>query len=79
LLRSTVIAIAGGCCVAGVRGDYRIMANQEIRIGIPELRVGVPFPTIALEIIALRRCAKHFPSMLYGGATFSPGAPLTRV
>jgi enoyl-CoA hydratase/carnithine racemase len=64
-------AIAGGCVLA-CAADYRIMANQEIRIGIPELRVGVPFPTIALEIMRFVAAPKHFPSMLYGGATFSP-------
>src|SRR5262249_50576216 len=35
-------AIAGGCVLA-CAADYRVMAKGETRIGIPELRVGVPF------------------------------------
>ena len=43
-------AIAGGCLVA-CACDRRLMAAGKGRIGLPELRVGVPFPTLALEIL----------------------------
>jgi len=42
-------AIAGGMILSSAC-DYRIMARGA-RIGIPELRVGVPFPLVALEIV----------------------------
>ncbi len=41
-------AVAGGCALA-CAADYRLMAQQTGRIGVRELLVGVPFPTIALE------------------------------
>ena len=41
-------AIAGGCLLAAA-ADYRVMSGGTI--GIPELRVGVPFPAIAVEIL----------------------------
>ena len=43
-------AIAGGCIVA-CACDYRLMATSGGRIGLPELRVGVPFPISATEIL----------------------------
>ena len=46
-------AIAGGHVLAACC-DYRIMAKGKGRIGVPELRVGVPFPPVALEAM---RCA----------------------
>jgi enoyl-CoA hydratase len=41
-------AIAGGCVIAAA-GDVRLMSAG--RIGLAELSVGVPFPTVALEIM----------------------------
>jgi enoyl-CoA hydratase/carnithine racemase len=41
-------AIAGGAIFVSA-ADYRLMAGG--RIGVPELLVGVPFPTAALEIL----------------------------
>jgi enoyl-CoA hydratase len=38
-------AIAGGCVMTRC-ADYRIMAREPGRIGIPELLVGVPFPVV---------------------------------
>jgi enoyl-CoA hydratase len=65
-------AIAGGCVLA-CAADYRIMATTpEIRIGIPELRVGVAFPTLAMEIMRSVVAPQHFPLMVYRGATLSP-------
>ena len=43
-------AIAGGCIVA-CACDYRVMAAGSGRIGVPELRVGVPFPMVPAEIL----------------------------
>ncbi len=63
-------AIAGGCILAAA-ADHRVMARGAGRIGIPELRVGVPFPVVPLEIMRFS-AARHLQSMVYGGATFSP-------
>lgn len=64
-------AIAGGCVLA-CAADHRLMALQSGRIGTPELLVGVPFPTIALEIMRLAAAPAHFRALVYGGATLSP-------
>lgn len=45
-------AIAGGCVLASAC-DYRVMAADSGKIGIPELLVGVPFPSLALEVLKL--------------------------
>ena len=42
-------AIAGGCILA-CACDYRLMARGAARVGVPELRVGVPFPLVPAEI-----------------------------
>jgi len=43
-------AIAGGCLLT-LAADRRVGARGSGTIGVPELRVGVPFPGIALEIV----------------------------
>jgi enoyl-CoA hydratase len=70
-------AIAGGCVLAGA-ADYRLMAGQSGRIGVPELLVGVPFPTIALEIMRSITAPRQFSAVLYSGATFDPAQSLER-
>jgi len=70
-------AIAGGCVLA-CAADCRLMAAQSGRIGVPELLVGVPFPTIALEIMRSITAPQQFPAVLYGGATFDPAQALER-
>lgn len=61
-------AIAGGCMLAGAC-DYRIIAGES-KIGIPEMRVGVPLPITAIEILRFKADAKAFESVVTGGATF---------
>jgi enoyl-CoA hydratase len=43
-------AIAGGAII-GCACDYRIMARGVAKVGVPELRVGVPFPMVPAEIV----------------------------
>jgi len=43
-------AIAGGCILV-CACDYRLMADGNGRIGVPELLVGVPFPEVALRVM----------------------------
>lgn len=61
-------AVAGGCVVA-CTGDYRVISH-EARIGIPELRVGVPFPAAGLEIMRWATVGGCFRKMINSGATF---------
>jgi len=44
-------AIAGGCLVA-LACDRVLMVESGAKMGVPELRVGVPFPTLATGILA---------------------------
>lgn len=64
-------AIAGGCVIA-CAADRRLMARNAGRIGVPELLVGVAFPTIALEIMRIACQPQHLEGLIYGGGTFSP-------
>lgn len=69
-------AIAGGCILA-CAADYRVMARGSGRIGIPELRVGVPFPVTPLEIMRFA-APDHLESLVYGGATYSADEALAQ-
>jgi enoyl-CoA hydratase len=68
-------AVAGGCVLA-CAADYRLMAQQTGRIGVPELLVGVPFPTMVLEIMRGVVAPQHLPSLLYRGAMIDPAKAL---
>lgn len=47
-------AIAGGCVLA-CAADVRVVVDDPaVRLGLTELAVGVPFPTVALEIMRWR-------------------------
>ena len=62
-------AIAGGCVIA-CACDYRLAADGAGRIGVPELLVGVPFPTIAMEILRFTVGNAHLQEAVYTGGTF---------
>jgi len=62
-------AIAGGCVIA-CACDYRLAAADAGRIGVPELLVGVPFPTMALEILRFAIGNAHLQQAVYTGGTF---------
>ena len=64
-------AIAGGCVLA-CAADHRVMSRQPGRIGVPELLVGVPFPTVALEILRSVVAPPQLHTLVYGGATYTP-------
>lgn len=63
-------AIAGGCILA-MACDHRLMVSGKARIGIPELRVSVPFPAAALEIVRFAVPPTEVQWLLYGGETLS--------
>jgi enoyl-CoA hydratase len=62
-------AIAGGCVLAAAC-DYRIMARGGGTIGVPELRVGVPFPQVAIEILRFATSTAHLQELVYRGKTY---------
>ena len=61
-------AIAGGCVLACC-ADYRLMAREPGRIGLPELLVGVPFPVVPLEIVRFATPRQHVQALIYRGLT----------
>jgi enoyl-CoA hydratase len=63
-------AIAGGCVMACC-ADYRIMAREPGRIGVPELMVGVPFPVVPLEILRFAAPPQHVQALIYRGLTLA--------
>ncbi|WP_433472432.1 enoyl-CoA hydratase/isomerase family protein [Spirillospora sp. CA-142024] len=68
-------AIAGGCVLAAAC-DRRIMAAGSGTIGVPELRVGVPFPASALEIMRFALGPVAARSVIFDGANHGPEAAL---
>ncbi len=70
-------AIAGGsvlaCCA-----DRRIMATDAGRTGVPELAVGVPFPTMAIEVMRFSVSHCHFQEIILGAGTYAPAEALSR-
>jgi enoyl-CoA hydratase len=70
-------AIAGGCVIA-CACDYRIMAAGSGKIGLAELRVGVPFPMYALEIVRFAASHHHLQELVYLGLSYEPEEGLKR-
>jgi enoyl-CoA hydratase len=64
-------AVAGGALL-GWCGDLRVMAAGEGRIGVPELRVGVAFPGVAMAIARFATAGQHLQELLYLGRTYAP-------
>ena len=70
-------AIAGGCVMACC-ADRRLLAAGSVRIGVPELRAGVPFPTVPMEIMRARSGGGHFEEVVLNGATYTAPQALQR-
>ena len=64
-------AIAGGCVIA-LACDHRITASGEHRLGLAELKVGVPFPAWALEIVRYAVSPPHLQRLIYSGRLVTP-------
>jgi enoyl-CoA hydratase len=63
-------AIAGGCVLAAAC-DYRLMVQGDATIGVPELRVGLPFPLVAIEILRFATSTAHLQELVYRGTTYT--------
>ena len=70
-------AIAGGCVLACC-ADRRIMARESGRIGVTEILVGVPFPTLAFEIVRFAVPPSYLPEFTLSGATYDTDEALRR-
>ena len=68
-------AIAGGCVLA-LAADYRITASGGHRLGLAELKVGVPFPAWALEIVRFAVAPPHLQRLVYSGRLVTPDEAL---
>jgi enoyl-CoA hydratase len=78
-----VVAAVGGHAVAGggilaLACDLRVMGAAAGRFGLNEIRLGVPFPASALEIVRHAVPAGSVERVLYGGELFDPRDALAR-
>jgi enoyl-CoA hydratase len=64
-------AIAGGCVLAAC-ADVALMADGPGRVGVPELRVGVPFPRIAIEVLRYTAGDVAARKLVMGAMTYTP-------
>lgn len=64
-------AIAGGG-VTALAADYRLMAEGNGRIGVPEVLVGVPFPAAALEVVRFTVPRHRLQALVYTGSARTP-------
>ena len=64
-------AIAGGCIMAAAC-DYRVLVEGTSRMGVPELAVGVPFPTLPFEIVRARVPPAAFRDLVFSGRMVLP-------
>jgi enoyl-CoA hydratase len=70
-------AIAGGFVLLAA-ADQALMAGGDGRIGVTELLVGVPFPTIALELVRQRAGTRQAAELAYRGLTCQPAEAAAR-
>ena len=70
-------AIAGGAILAACC-DTKIMAEGSGRIGVPELKVGVPFPPVILELLRFALPLEQAGEMLLRGRLCEPHDALVR-
>jgi enoyl-CoA hydratase len=70
-------AVAGGAVLA-LACDARVMGATAGRFGLNEIRLGVPFPASALEIVRYAVPARSVEEVLYDGELFDSRAALER-
>lgn len=64
-------ALAGGCLLAQA-ADLRIVADRAVRLGVPELTFGVPFPTVGLEVLRYQVGNRHTQDLVNTGRSVGP-------
>ncbi len=70
-------AIAGGCVLA-LCCDYRVSVDRDdLRIGLPEIKLGACFPPRMMGILRHRLNPQHLYEVLLGGELYSPSAAVS--
>ena len=64
-------AVAGGAVIA-CACDYRVMAAGQGRMGLPELKVGVPFPAVASDIVRATVPRRYQREVMLLGRLYDP-------
>jgi enoyl-CoA hydratase len=64
-------AIAGGCLLA-IACDARVLARGKASFGVPELKVGVPFPLLPMEMARTGFPNHLWSAALLAGRMFGP-------
>ena len=59
-------AVAGGCLLA-LCADWRICQRDDVRIGLNEIRLGLPLPQAGLEIARAELSPGAWAEVVYGG------------
>ena len=57
-------------------GDYRVGAEGPYKIGLPEVRIGMPVPGFAVELCRSRLSPRHFEKAIMLAHSFSPAEAL---
>lgn len=70
-------AIAGGCILL-CACDRRLVVDGRAQVGVSELRVGVPFPTIGLEVLRAAVGGRQAAELVLTGRTVEPAEALER-
>ncbi len=70
-------AIAGGCILA-CACDARLLAAGPARVGVPELKVGVPFPAGVVEVLRFALPSRHVSDLLLRGRLCGADEALAR-
>ncbi|UCE02309.1 MAG: enoyl-CoA hydratase/isomerase family protein, partial [Candidatus Latescibacterota bacterium] len=70
-------AIAGGLILA-LCCDYRVAAAHDCKIGLTEVRVGVPFPAVALAVLRAELDPATARVLALGGRNVDPATALGR-
>lgn len=70
-------AIAGGAVLAAA-ADFRLMADGDAQLGLSEIKVGVPFPVSAFEIVRTAWAGPHLAELLYRGRNYKSAEALAR-
>lgn len=78
-----LVVAANGHSIAGggvliMAGDYRLLADGNGRVGVPELVVGVPFPSAALELVRFAVGPDRINPLVFLGRTYPPAEALAR-
>ncbi|MGI8774099.1 MAG: enoyl-CoA hydratase/isomerase family protein [Actinomycetota bacterium] len=71
-------AIAGGCVISCAADHVVAVDTEDVRIGLAELKVGVPFPAWALEIARYRVAPQFLEEALYFGRLYGPAEAMRR-